>query len=238
MELEVRRDALMVFVDETGDEAFTDPLNPIFGIGGCAFLARDIENNVRQPWARVRRAFGAREGVPLHASKAQRRCGPRQNAALIDFFRQQPIGRFAVIAKADTIYEIGDVAEHVTMVHVPAMLYRVVDIARWSAFSAINVVVEHSARLGPKIERASQNLTLHEGERPIPIEWYFMGKRAAEPALEIADFIMHAAAGHLREGKAVSGKFFERASAIFKPEDPRLVSYMEIDRVVATPDRN
>lgn len=34
---------LIVFIDETGEEAFSDKNYAIFGLGGCAVLATDYE---------------------------------------------------------------------------------------------------------------------------------------------------------------------------------------------------
>jgi hypothetical protein len=67
-ELVVHPHCLMFFVDETGHEEFADPKYPVFGLGGCAVLATNIERDIKRPWRDLKsRHFGG-ANVPLHAS--------------------------------------------------------------------------------------------------------------------------------------------------------------------------
>ena len=59
--LNVRPDCLMFFVDETGHESFADPDYPVFGLGGCAVLAGNIDHLLRAPWRAMKdHHFGGR----------------------------------------------------------------------------------------------------------------------------------------------------------------------------------
>jgi hypothetical protein len=70
--------------------------------------------------------------------------------------------------------------------------------------------------------------------RTIPHECCVMPKSAGEPALEVADFLMHTIAGNCRSGRDPQGKF-ARFSSIFGVADERLVSFMEGDSITQTP---
>ena len=41
--LKLANDCLVVFIDDTGDPAYRDRVNPVFGLGGCAVLVRDLD---------------------------------------------------------------------------------------------------------------------------------------------------------------------------------------------------
>ena len=67
--LTVHPHCLMFFVDETGNETFADPQNPVFGLGGCALLAAAIDPILRTPWQTMKALHFGGAGVPLHASE-------------------------------------------------------------------------------------------------------------------------------------------------------------------------
>ena len=67
MELKVSNSALIVFVDDTGHEALV-PGQPVFGLGGCAVMAADLDRLIRHPWLDVRRRVCGSPENPLHAA--------------------------------------------------------------------------------------------------------------------------------------------------------------------------
>lgn len=62
-----------------------------------------------------------------------------------------------------------------------------------------------------------------------------MPKAAADPALEVADFIMHAIGRQARQNMKERGVFAPDFKAVFHAIDRKLVSYMEVASV-AIPD--
>lgn len=79
---------------------------------------------------------------------------------------------------------------------------------------------------------AFQGFALEEGGTPIPVECYFMRKEHAEPALEVADFVVHAGGRRARQNLRKRGDFVPDFCATFDAVDPRLTSFIEVASVV------
>ena len=57
---------LAVFVDDTGHEALA-PGHPVYGLGGCAVLGRDLVRLIWEPWKAIRKRVTGCPDTPLHA---------------------------------------------------------------------------------------------------------------------------------------------------------------------------
>ena len=101
----------------------------------------------------------------------------------------------------------------------------------------VKVIFESSERADKLIEAAFQDFELHRGQKPIPSECYFMPKSSADPALEVADFIMHAIGRQARQNLTRRGGFLPDFRAVFHSVDRRLVSFMEVASIVRNGDR-
>jgi hypothetical protein len=73
--LTVADQSLVVFVDETGHEALA-PGHPVYGLGGCAAMAGDLDRLIRHPWHEVRRKVMGSADTPLHAAAFTRTATP------------------------------------------------------------------------------------------------------------------------------------------------------------------
>jgi hypothetical protein len=237
MELKLPPEALVVFIDDTGDETFHDPVNPVFGLGGCAVLGRDLDTFVRQPWSLVRSCRRQKPTALLHASSAQGRMRPEKERELLNYFTQQRFGRVGVLASINTRYKIATLPDAVLRTTATTLLARITSLVRLTPCTSVIGVFEDSYRHRGRLEAALDGLSLTEelsnGEkRNIPLQWYKMPKTAGEPALEVADFMMHAAAGYYRHRNAVPNKFKPRADAIWAPSDRNLSHFCTLDAVV------
>ncbi|MCK1711260.1 MULTISPECIES: hypothetical protein [unclassified Bradyrhizobium] len=67
MNLSVPDRSLLVFVDDTGHESLASG-HSIYGLGGCAVLAAQLERVSYQPWHEVRRRVRRSADRPLHAA--------------------------------------------------------------------------------------------------------------------------------------------------------------------------
>ncbi|WP_065754877.1 hypothetical protein [Bradyrhizobium paxllaeri] len=70
---------------------------------------------------------------------------------------------------------------------------RIVDIAQWTPFSELHVIFEVCGRADELIEQAFADFGIEEDGRPIPVECNFIPE-PVHPALEVADFVLHAVA--------------------------------------------
>ena len=223
---------LAVFVDDTGHEALL-PDQKVYGLGGCAVLAPALDPIVRLPWREVRRRVTGSPDTPLHASEFDRRdvsneVRAENIRAVVDFFQTQPFARLgAIISTAATLAD--ELRSVPTIARV--LQARIVDIARWMPFVSLAVIFESSQRADGLIEDAFQGFTLEEDGKPIPTECYFMRKGQAEPALEVADFIMHAVGRQARQNLKKRGDFTPDFCAVFHAVDRKLTSFMEVGSV-------
>ncbi len=101
-------------------------------------------------------------------------------------------------------------------------------------FSKIALIFDRSERLGPQIGRIFSDLrvtqTLEGTTRQIPVELCDAPKRLCEPALEVADFIIHTAGRAVR--KSIDGMpFLENPDfrAIFETQPQELSEFVRLD---------
>lgn len=226
---------LIVFADDSGDDTFTDPGQPVFGFGGCAVLGMDLERHLRLPWReQVRQALRGNPEAQLHARVDSRRMSTRKEAALANFFNVHPILRFAALANTQTEVRLPSEYTDPLIASIwPMFLEQMLHCARWTSFTDIAFVLESSDRLEGRIEKATRGLRLEENGKSLPINWYWLPKSSAEPGLEVADFLAHTASGFIRDGSDPKSKFFARSRAMFRPADHRLAAFLHIASVAS-----
>ncbi len=222
-------DCLAVFVDDTGHEALVKG-HPVYGLGGCAVLARNLDTAIRAPWREVRRQVAGSPDAPLHANSFAGFAAQQNIRTVADFFHTQPFARLGAIISlktklADELGSIPTIAK--------TLQERIREIASWTAFQSAAVIFESSDRADRLVEEAFQGFGLQEDGKPLPVECYFMRKEHGEPALEVADFIMHAVGRQARQNLRRRGDFVPDFCSVFHAVDRRLTSYIEVDSVAA-----
>lgn len=228
--LKLPQNSLVVFVDDTGHEKLKQKDHPVYGLGGCAVMAESLDELLVQPWRNVRQNINGSADTPLHANEFAQGATQEQIAAIVNFFRSQPFCRLgAVITTSTTIASEMDEIKTIA----GTLMNRIADIAKWTSFTKLYVIFESSDRANSLIEKAFQGYNLLEDGKNIPIECYFMSKSANHPALEVADFIMHAIGRQARHAvnSTKENDFLPDFKAIFHEVDRRLVSYMKVDDV-------
>lgn len=215
---------LAIFVDDTGHEALVEG-HPVYGLGGCAVLARDLEAVIRAPWRAIREAVTGSSDAPLHASEFAGIATPEHMGRVAEFFIRQPFARLGAIVPFTTTFpdELGPLPTIAKVLQL-----RIVEIAKWTPFDSIAVIFESSQRADPLIQQAFQGFELEEDGKPIALECYFMPKHVGEPALEVADFIVHSVGRQARQNLVKRGVFVPDFKAVFQAVHPKLVSYMEV----------
>lgn len=225
---------LLVFIDETGDELFSDPQHPVFGLGGCAVLVGEYVNYVRPLWQRIKDRYFEGADISLHANEL-RSLTAAQLKALGDFFALRHFARLAAVASGKSL--LPDEYSPYQLVS-RALLARIERIALRFSFSRIVLLMESSDRanilavrhLGPYDKADVEYL---ERTVQVPIGHYFVPKTMNEPGIEIADFVMHAVGGQVRSELTGSvGGFRKDFTAVFRDVPRELVDYMNIQRAV------
>ncbi len=72
---------------------------------------------------------------------------------------------------------------------------RIEQIVQMTLCKEVRIAIEASDRMNDRIEQTFQNFKFYRGSKRIPTECGFMPKSLGEPALEVADFVMHAVGG-------------------------------------------
>jgi len=219
--------SLVVFADDTGHKALV-PDQAVYGLGGCAVMVEDLDRLIRRPWREIRRKVTGSQDTPLHASDFSQKATKQDIETVAEFFYTQPFARFGAIISIDT-----KLARELSPVRTIAktLQNRIVDIAKWTRFTELHVIFESSQRDDREIEDAFQDFAIEEESKPIPVECYFMPKSAGEPALEVADFIMHAVGRQARQNLKARGTFLLDFQAVFHKVDRKLVSFIEVGSV-------
>lgn len=89
---------LLVFIDETGNEDYSDPNNPTYGRGGCAVLGETYRDLLKKPWRRLKRERLGGATKPFHATEFERTRPTKAQITGISQFLKRPFWRFAVMS--------------------------------------------------------------------------------------------------------------------------------------------
>jgi hypothetical protein len=222
---------MVFFIDETGHEELAES-HHVFGMGGCAALAQDLDRLIQSPWKRIRKAVAGDEEAPLHATELNAKLTPEQQALVGAFFTDNSFRRIGVASTVNTKL-VGEIA----LMNAVALTLakRIVEVVRWSPASSIAVIFEHGDRIAKKLEEILSSVGFWEDGKSIPVDWRFMDK-GNDPSLDVADFIantMHGMAIAKLQGRnAHTRKDFE---AVFKTKEHKLSSFMFIDKVEKHP---
>jgi hypothetical protein len=225
--LEISSRCLAVFVDETGHEAFKG--QPFYGLGGCAALGRDIERAIYQPWREVRRRVTGSPDAQLHASEFSGIAKPADVEVVAAFFGAQPFFRFGAVITGVTSL-VPEISLMRTMKGV--LQKRINDIVAETLCKEVQVIFESSQRTDGLIQESFQDFEVNRGRKRIPSECFFMPKSATDPALEVADFVMHSVGRQARQNLIKRGNFLPDFCAVFHTVDVRLTSFMEVQAVI------
>jgi hypothetical protein len=168
--------------------------------------------------------------VPLHASDL-RTPTPEQIEGLNRFFRDQVFFRVAALLTEQ--FPIDDPTARVEVVLL--MLGKLLSIVSTRVpFSKVALILDRSERLGPVVGRVFKELrvtqTLGGVTREIPVELCDAPKHLCEPALEVADFVIHTAGRAVR--KSLAGRpFLDNPDfrAVFETQPRELSEFVRLD---------
>jgi hypothetical protein len=177
--------SLLIFIDETGNEDFSDPKNPTFGRGGCGALMAEYKPRIAKPWRRLKRERLGGATKPFHAVDFEQTRPTMFQITGINAFMARPFWRFATMCDSKTELPPGIDA------HKAISLVTVNYFARIVARSDVDVVAlifESSERGDNLVKRdydlASMDLKNVWGRR-VEVEGCFMPKNSMEPGLAV-----------------------------------------------------
>ena len=229
--LELPMRSLLIFIDETGIEDFSDTKNPTFGRGGCGALMTDYKLRIAKPWRRLKRERLGGANKPFHAVEFGQSCPTTYQITGINAFMAQPFWRFA--AMCDTRTELPAEVDG----HKAISLVTINYIARHVAQCDVDVlalIFESSNRGDSLVQRdfdlASMDVRNIRGRR-VEVEGCFMPKSSVEPGLEVADLIAHTAGRQRRHeiaGKLGHTKDFQ-ATYWHSPIPPEFIAISSIE---------
>ena len=208
-------DTLVVFVDETGNEDYSDPKNPTFGRGGCAVLGgEEYETLIKKPWRKLKREKLGGATKPFHAAEFGQSRPTKAQITRINRFLQQRFWRFAVMSDARTALPPGIDGHRAISLVTIKFVTRLV--ANYDGINSVALVFEASDRGNELVKRdfdlATMDLINRSGSR-VEVEGVFMEKKFNEPGLEVADLVAHTAGRQRRHqlaGKSGVAKDFEQ----------------------------
>jgi hypothetical protein len=190
-------------------------------------MAAELDLLVRGPWREVRRKVLGSPDASLHAADL-RNPTEEQIEAITAFFTSGRFARIGVtITSATKLHPDLPTIELVAK----ALLNRIADVGQWTQLALMAVIFESSKRADPLLQAALADLRLEVDGARTPIEVFFMPKSANDPALEVADFIVHTAGGQARRKLGGKAGFRLDYQAIFQSVDRKLVSRFDIDLV-------
>jgi hypothetical protein len=192
-ELRLPLRSLLVFVDETGDEDFSDPNNPTFGRGGCGALLGEYKLRIKKPWRRLKRDRLGGANKPFHATDFEQSRPTNYQITGINAFMELPFWRFATMCDSRTELPAGVDA------HKAISLVTIKYFSRLVAKSDVDVValIFEGSERGDSLVRRDYELSRIDfrnmwGHR-VEVVGRFMPKDSMEPGLEVADLIAHTA---------------------------------------------
>lgn len=205
---------LLVFIDETGNEDYSDPKNPTFGRGGCAALGVNYRKDIKKPWRKLKREKLGGANKPFHAVDFEQTRPTNGQITAINTFLQRPFSRFAVMSDARTALPPGiDGHKAISLVTVN-FIRRLVP--TYEDVTNVALVFEASERGDELVKRdfdlATINLINKSGKR-FEVDGYFIHKKGLEAGLEVADLVAHTAGRqrrHQLRGKDGAVKDFQQ----------------------------
>jgi hypothetical protein len=190
-ELRPDADDLLVFVDDTGHETFAGNQG-FYGLGGCVVLGAGYPHLI-ETWRAVRKLINGDSDRPLHASELERKA--ENFAVLSEFFLDPSFIRIAATTtKAVSLPPGMDPC-------VPVMGQLQNEIAFVAAAlpcKKVWIIIESSQRADRIVQACFSQLVPADGAFSLPIVKSLMPKSSNEPGLEVADFIVSAAASEVQ----------------------------------------
>jgi hypothetical protein len=232
----LRPNTLVLYVDDSGDERIGDRAYPVFAFGGVACVS-DYMPTLINDWRAMKASVFPQVKTALHAKehmKETRLKGVRRDSVLAAM-GHPGLARFGIVFTDRTQVS----RDRIVLSATATLAMRFDKIANglvarelWKPGGDVLIIFEESRRLEKAIEGHLGQLTYEYGGAKFPIEKGFMPKYAADPFLEMADFVTYTIGRNSRH-QAANGELSctENFESLFRNVDPALASYMKAETV-------
>jgi hypothetical protein len=182
---------------------------------------------LKSRWMEVRRSINGSPDVPLHASSMERKASNFQ--VLSEFFLSPAFARIAVTSTRGTPLPPGMQPAVPVM---GALQEDIADLVNRVPCSGITIIVESSQRSDPTVRSRFSELQPDASDLPVPVRHRLMPKRAAEPGLEVADFIISAAGSQIQRDMRGKGGWAPDFKDVFCRLPPAICLFSVITAVL------
>ncbi|MGF1623946.1 MAG: DUF3800 domain-containing protein [Alphaproteobacteria bacterium] len=233
--------SLVMFIDETGSEDYSDPSFPVFGYGGCAVVGADYRKLIVKPWRHLKRYRLGGADKPFHATEFQHSRPTMGQIGAINRFVKNPFFRFAAISSIDTKRPTAMDSHSAVAI---ATIMKVRNIIARSDVDHVNLIFEDRERSRRLIERDfdPNNLDdqrfLNARGAVMKFDCHFMRKDSNTPGLEVADLIVHTAGRQerLRRSPRSDRKFQPDFIEVFHGIHESYLEYVSVTDIVQHTD--
>lgn len=220
--------SLIVGIDETGNETYSDKNHPVFGIGGCAVMAKDYFSILEDPWHYMKESYFGGVDQPLHASELKKPT-TEQLSALNYFFSNFPFFRFAVMS-AETFSNKTEETTFHLICH--SVLQRIAEISKWVQPTEIVIIAENSGRTEKHLLKHLNAYRIGHDEIEMKPRVILASKDVKASCVEVADFVIHPAGAQVRNRlrgfKDMRNPIRKDFFSVFHNVDRKLVYYTEL----------
>lgn len=232
----IKNNDLVIAIDETGQENFTDPNYPVFGLSASMCLGGEYYKEVQKPWESVKINAGLKATDNLHAAEID-----VKNMDLIlglsDFFKTSTFGRIAVGCSSTTKFDIKLNPIDLCIKYLYKHIGQASDIYHPDN---IFILIESSNRLNKEYEKLFMGNKLYVSnnkagmpKREVITSIGLMDKSAVFPLLEVADFVAHAHGNEMNSELKGNLQVRKDIKAVFARTNARFKSNLHIKEVKA-----
>ncbi len=226
---------VLVFIDETGHELLKDKNYPVFGLGGCACLAKDYLALIYEPWKQVESVFEPSQ-LPLHATDLPKHKMTNVHFDAINhFFADNAFARFACLVTNQTANSSEADFFTIAVANVHERIRRVI---QWLPFDQIVMLLESSERTAQRLTHHFNQYTPEIKGVKVPMHHFFVDKKANEPGIAVADFVIQTAGSTVAsKGKHKIANYTDRRDFqnVFCSMSDQFVSFIEINSIAPSP---
>ena len=226
--LHISDSALVVGIDETGCEDYKDKNHPVFGLGGCAVLAKDYFRYLDGPWKDIKEKYFGGSNIQLHATDIKKP-NKDQLKSLEDFFTKLPFFRFASMSAEGFENKTKETNIHL-LSH--SVMNQICEFASRVQPTEIVYIIEESSRIEKDLIKHFGTYLYSNSDIKFQASVLTAAKDKCVSCVEVADFVVHPAGAQVRNrlmGYKNSMNIVRKDFAtVFHEIDSRFCSYTEI----------